>query len=779
MENFLAPVVLHEVNGVRHEICRTCAKDYFERRRKDHGEEEGSPCPYCKVIVPAPDVLPSNLVGILGEDLDKAAPWLEPPNAESWLVDTETPVGSVFAALAAYHGMLSVLELVATNTACDLRMKYGGGKTLMHFAASGRRPDVVRWLFANGYESMAADACDGGLLPLHCASRSGDALTVEFLIRRPGAVELYQSEPHGTGDVEGGGGWVDELLKSKYERVQIMARNHLEHKAKQAANVALPKLIREGADLDDIVALRPALLKVLADASHRDLFHEEGTPPPRDIWAETMELATEFGRVDLVRWMYASKLDAYDYRLTEHVFPRHSYDEITYEPIVTPTYEEHGRALAAKYDKPEFLSLYDELLQAIKDTKKARELDKELVRLVEVGANVEEIEAADKLGRTLISGIPDDLREDLKEERPLKLGLRYHMNAKYAECGHYSDKFAIPSVGNFTMLNFIAVVGHLHLLEWVLLNHVDWKWPSEHLNPLTTVCFNPSFSYREMVERMLSRSICHAHVSENAPLVQRRLIGWLATLRAKEEDDPDHHLLPSEAHLHSAADRLVDDMEPDRFVAAIRVHRFAHDDRERSPDKLSEDIHRPHSLLDEAIHSLVYQFREHRPEGGRAPPDEVAIGRLWDAVDLLATLKPPPPIDFTEIIDNLTNVLGGCGDIPSDEEFAQCEVHVLRLLKFCERLGIDLTASITRPRRGNNESIPLSHKLVECRLMECLAWLVDTYNVNVQGLNLDRLSANEPVFMGWTHEPSVKEKIEGKLAAIQAAQRQRDQGQRR
>ena len=120
MENFLAPVVLHEVNGVRHEICRICAKDYFERRRKDHGEEEGSPCPYCKVMVPAPDVLPSNLVGILGEDLNKAAPWLEPPNAESWLVDTETPVGSVFAALAAYHGMLSVLELVATNTACDL-----------------------------------------------------------------------------------------------------------------------------------------------------------------------------------------------------------------------------------------------------------------------------------------------------------------------------------------------------------------------------------------------------------------------------------------------------------------------------------------------------------------------------------------------------------------------------------------------------------------------------------------------------------------------------------
>ena len=211
-----------------------------------------------------------------------------------------------------------------------------------------------------------------------------------------------------------------------------------------------------------------------------------------------------------------------------------------------------------------------------------------------------------------------------------------------------------------------------------------------------------------MIERMLSRSICHAYVSENARVVQRRLIGWLATLRAKEEDDPDHHLLPSEAHLHSAADRLVDDMEPDRFVAAIRVHRFAHDDRERSPDKLSEDIHRPHSLLDEAIHSLVYKLREHRTEGGRGPPDEVAISRLWDAVDLLATLKPPPPIDFAEMIDNLANVLGGCADIPSDEEFAQSEVHVLRLLKFCERLRIDLTASITRPRRSNSSPISRS-----------------------------------------------------------------------
>ena len=132
------------------------------------------------------------------------------------------------------------------------------------------------------------------------------------------------------------------------------------------------------------------------------------------------------------------------------------------------------------------------------------------------------------------------------------------------------------------------------------------------------------------------------------------------------------------------------------------------------------------------------------------------------------------------MIDNLAYVRHEQRDGTSVEVLAQCEVHALRLLKFCARLGIDLTASIARDTGPVvKESTPLSHRLLECRLMECLAWLVDTYNVNVQGLNLDRLSANEPLFMGWIHEPSVKEKIEGKLAAIQAAQRQRDQGQRR
>ena len=118
--------------------------------------------------------------------------------------------------------------------------------------------------------------------------------------------------------------------------------------------------------------------------------------------------------------------------------------------------------------------------------KKARELDKELLRLRRSARLLRRLKRLTNwFGNFFLASRRTCAKTP--RGRPLKLGLHYHLNAEYAY--HYSDKFDIPSVGNFTMLNFIAVVGHLHLLEWVLFN-MDWKLPSFVINPLTTIYFN-------------------------------------------------------------------------------------------------------------------------------------------------------------------------------------------------------------------------------------------------------------------------------------------------
>ena len=91
---------------------------------------------------------------------------------------------------------------------------------------------------------MAAHACDGGLLPLHCASRSGVALTVEFLLvvqELPSCISLSHTAQGMLRVVAVGWMASQEQYESPEHGTQPSGA------AKQAATVALPKLIREGA----------------------------------------------------------------------------------------------------------------------------------------------------------------------------------------------------------------------------------------------------------------------------------------------------------------------------------------------------------------------------------------------------------------------------------------------------------------------------------------------------------------------------------------------------
>merc|ERR1712216_903623 len=104
-------------------------------------------------MVRPPDTAPTDLVAFLADELDSEfVPWLRPPSdAPSWLTTT-MPTGCVLAALAARIGAIAVIEFVAQHQpAIDLGYVYGNSSTLMHFAASARKPAVVKWLLANGH----------------------------------------------------------------------------------------------------------------------------------------------------------------------------------------------------------------------------------------------------------------------------------------------------------------------------------------------------------------------------------------------------------------------------------------------------------------------------------------------------------------------------------------------------------------------------------------------------------------------------------------------------
>ena len=100
---------------------------------------------------------------------------------------------------------------------------------------------------------------------------------------------------------------------------------------------------------------------------------------------------------------------------------------------------------------------------------------------------------------------------------------------------------------------------------------------------------------------------------------------------------------------------------------------------------------------------------------------------------------------------------------------------MLRLFKLCARLGHDVAAGFRHTERGTTSIEPLSHLFLENRWMDCLAWLVDTHGVSVQGLTHHHgLSWSNGRMYREEGDPTAQEweeELARKLAAIQARQR--------
>ena len=162
-------------------------------------------------------------------------------------------------------------------------------------------------------------------------------------------------------------------------------------------------------------------------------------------------------------------------------------------------------------------------------------------------------------------------------------------------------------------------------------------------------------------------------------------------------------------------------------------------------------------------------------------PLEDELNRLWEVVEFLGALEPASlPVDLSAFGDRLASCPCDWSTFHRDPaghpaRQREVEVYVLRLLKFCARRGVDMTADV-EPRRSKERS-PLSHVLAAGWWMDSLAWLVETYDANVQGLCPDTIGLG----VGWMSGDRLdevgltdyREDLERKLAVIQSAQRSR------
>ena len=720
---FTAPVAL----ACGHELCRMCARRLW--RSGDAPVEENRPCPMCRTMVPSPATVPTDLVAVLADELDSEfAPWMRLPSDDSSWLTTTVPTGNVVAALAARIGAVAVIEFVAQHQPpIDLGYVFGDASTLMHFAASARKPAVVKWLLANGYGTTMATQRDAqGCLPLHCAMRSGDVFTCRLLLSQPDAyppAAIYGS------DLEGEGGWVDELLSSPHEKVRDFGREHLQAVASRCAMETMKRIISVGGTLDAVVEIEESLEHALDKRIERDLFRDRNDDAPsltyedvkgQDPLAEIVEVATAAGRVDIVRWLFSERRKFWhSFRLTQNLIPRYEYDE-NHERI-TPTYEEFGRRAAASNGRPEFNELYDLLRLNEEATLAVWQQSSDLRQKIAAGATVSEIEAASALVIATRSQIPDDLISDRRSE----VGLSCLLAQRSAT--HFDQR--IDGYGSFTVLNMITILGHVHLLDW-LLTMPGVVGVDEGLD-------------------MLKRSVACSDASEESATVQQRLVAWLGekhnytdfsrlfVLRNTDHDDSERNLSDAEKRKRRSTNL------PDSFYSKMV------------------------SLLDAAVDRLLSTLSYDQKSADH-------LGRIWASIELLVALQPPIPCALeahVEFLKRNYSFLSSSKD-PHEDFIAyrtRCEAHILRLLQLFAARGHDLSAPVLL--EGVYSPTYVSRILLDGGWISCLEWLVLERHPDI---NVQSYKMMEERMTGW--EDAKKEWYalnQRKLAAIRAAQRER------
>jgi hypothetical protein len=503
---------------------------------------------------------------------------------------------------------------------------------------------------------------------------------------------------------------VDKLLNSPHERVRDFGREHLRAVASQRGLETMWHIISVAGTFDAVAEIEVPFEDALAQLDKRDLYHTErdDDAPPltyedvkgQDPFAGIVEAATASGRVDIVRWLFSERRRFYSYRLTDHLLPRYAFDE-DYKQV-TPTYEEFGRNVAASHGRPEFGALYDLLRLTEELIHAVRAQSSDLITKIVAGATVSEIEAASTLVIVTRSKIPDDLISD----RRSGLGLPDLLARRSANPRHGNGEHRIDGLGYFTVINLITILGHVHLLDW-LLTMQGVVGVDEGLD-------------------MLKRSVTYSNVSEESAIVQQRLIEWLG----EEHNYTDFSrlsLLRNDDHDDSKRELSEEEKIKRRSTSSL-------------PDSYYT---KEQSLLDAAAYHILRLLSHDRKRACN-------LERIWASIELLVALQPPIPCSLALLCEFL-NGEHNFHPRPGDGDFiayrTQCEAHILRLLQLFSARGHDLSAPVLL--EGSATPIHISRLLLDTGWLGCLEWLVLERHPNI---TVQTFQASEDIMLGWGDE---------------------------
>ena len=216
----------------------------------------------------------------------------------------------------------------------------------------------------------------------------------------------------------------------------------------------LPEMLRSNALLTDLQAM------VHAHAFARSV--QRSIPHLRAV----LQAAIEGGRHDFLRWMYTCP-DVFGANFRGSA----GYEHLEDAPYVRRyTHDQLCRELAGYggAQLSSLLALFDELATAADNIRQSKnellDLDQQIRDLFEQGGTVAEIEERVSQVRHLIAAAPSS---DVGGHRTMVHGLSIRISSS-----HERFTVLVADVGNFEVLPACALLGHVHLVKW-LLRDVD------------------------------------------------------------------------------------------------------------------------------------------------------------------------------------------------------------------------------------------------------------------------------------------------------------------
>ena len=797
LDGILSPVRL----PCGHIVCRACIRDWFAHV---NGQKR---CPTCTTNVDAPDdVLPENLTFALSDDLVRHAPWL--PGAQRPNYWSKQPLGHALAALAAYHGALSVLELLR-DAGTDLSLTFESNN-LMHFACMNRQSHVVRWLVEAGHARLAINISHEDKRALHYACESGDDSTIDFLRHLPS--HMVRREAHAVEDAE-----------SEIEHLEFGIRYELKAQKKndeaQVSEMAAAGIIISLEELEKMRAESLAEKRAELEAAQRlveDARNELAAAKNQFTWlAAAAEgwvaaaIASPFAKCsnDAKRYQAATAAEgALTVKLPQLLAdgaPLSAFVELqahlessrigraaSYQSPprdsnpwlkVLRGITEHGRADVLRW----MYSGHRSLLSHVYSYNRQIEDDFDFDREQRPG------ETYEGFGRQLAMQCEDtvcgeftQLYDDLRASDAASHAWMDATDGLKQAFGFTKDSHFNKQAPDFTEPVFADVLHAVAQIDTAFAMYPNDMRP-DYVRSGVEV-FDPPIS--SLKEKSRSWQLLGSYTCRDFAAIR----GYLSLVRWFVEERPvvpgrdiveevlrmvylivKQLPYPTEirgAHTTETLEYLLHWLlardSGSQLIVNARFGGFGGSDRNdcysKGSDFAAADPDR--SLLDVAVDNVAYVVPCYH--ANKEEPVTTCLERCWDCVNLLQAHVPACELTcFNECMRHM-----GSTSRNDDVEWrSEREGNALRFLLLAESKGVDLAGSVISSR---NDEISIAQALVSSGWINCVRWLAEERGVDVQNLTFDRYSST--LFFSDERLTQIKDD----LTRLQRALRQRHEAAR-